>query len=159
MKNTSLILIIICVSSTIFPGIPVVTLAGIASETSQDAEQHFEKANEFHKIADYDAAITEYKAVISLLPKSAIAQNAQYWIGQIYFETRQFDDALSTFQKLVDEFPSSVVVPSTRVMIERVQQAQKNRALFEAARKAHVEQVKLLIAEGADVDADRKSVV
>jgi len=153
MKNTSLILLMICVSSTIFPGIQVVALAGIASETSPEAEQHFEKANEFHKLADYDAAITEYKAVVNLSPKSAIAQNARYWIGQIYFETRRFDDALSTFQGLVDEFPSSVVVPTTRVMIERVQQAKKNKALFEAVKKADIEQVKLLISQGADVNA------
>jgi ankyrin repeat protein len=153
MKNMSLILLIISVSLTILPGIPAVALADAVSETSTEAEQHFEKANEFQKIADYDAAIAEYKAVISLSPKSAIAQNAQYWIGQIYFETRRFDDALSTFQGLVDEFPSSVVVPTTKVMIERVQQAKKNRALFEAVRKADVEQVKLLITQGADVDA------
>ena len=152
MKNTSLILIM-CLYSVIFLGIPVAALASIASETSPEAEQHFEKANEFHKLVDYDAAITEYKAVIGLSPKSAIAQNAQYWIGQIYFETKQFDDALSTFQELVDEFPSSVVVPTTKVMIERVQQAQKNKSLFEAVKKADIEQVRLLIAEGADVDA------
>lgn len=158
MKNVSLILLIIGVSSTILPGIPVVALAGVGYETSTDAEQHFEKANEFHKLADYDAAIAEYKAVVSLSPKSAIAQNAQYWIGQIYFETRRFDDALSAFQGLVDEFPSSVVVPTTRVMIERVQQAKKNRALFEAVKKADIEQVRLLIAEGADVDAKWRDV-
>jgi cytohesin len=133
-------------------------LADAVSETSTEAEQHFEKANEFQKLADYDAAITEYKAVVSLSPKSAIAQNAQYWIGQIYFETRRFDDALSAFQELVDEFPSSVVVPTTKVMIERVQQAKKNRALFEAAKKADIEQVKSLITQGADVDAEWGSV-
>jgi len=153
MKNVSLILLIIGVSSTILPGIPVVALAGVGSETSTEAEQHFEKANEFQKLANYDAAIAEYKAVVSLSPKSAIAQNARYWIGQIYFETRRFDDALTAFQGLVDEFPSSVVVPTTMIMIGNVQKAKKNRALFEAARKADVEKVKLLIAEGADVDA------
>jgi len=142
----------------IVPGVPVVALAGVASETSTEAEQHFEKANEFHKLADYDAAITEYKVVISLSPKSAIAQNARYWIGQIYFETRWFDHALSTFQELVDEFPSSVVVPTTKVMIKRVQQAKKNKALFEAVKKADIEQVKLLIAEGADVDAKWRDI-
>jgi len=158
MKNTSLMLIIISVSSMIVPGIPVVAFASVAPETSTEAEQHFEKANEFYKLADYDAAIIEYKAVISLLPKSAIAQNAQYWIGQIYFETRRFDDALSTFQELVDEFPSSVVVPTTKAMIERVQQAKKNKSLFEAVKKADVEKVKSLIAEGADIDAKWRDV-
>jgi len=156
MKNTSTILIIICASSVVFPGIPVAALAGIASETSEEAEQHFEKANEFHKLADYDAAISEYKAVISLSPKSAIAQNSQYWIGQIHFETEQFDDALSTFKELIDEFPNSIVVPTTKLMIERVQQAKKNKSLFEAVRKGDIEQVGLLISKGADVNAKDK---
>ncbi|MHC4203403.1 MAG: ankyrin repeat domain-containing protein [Planctomycetota bacterium] len=158
MKNASLILLIIGVCSTIFPGIQVAALADAGSEINTESEQHFEKANEFQKLSNYDAAITEYEAVISLSPKSAIAQNARYWIGQIYFETRRFDDALSAFQELIDEFPSSVVVPTTRLMIERVQQAKKNRALFEAARKADVEQVNLLIAQGADVDAKWREV-
>ena len=153
MKNTSLVLLIICVSSTIPSGMPVVTLADATSEDSANAEQRFEKANEFQKLSNYDAAIAEYKAVVSLSPKSAIAQNARYWIGQIYFETRRFDDALSAFQELIDEFPSSVVIPTTSIMIERVQQAKKNRSLFDAVKKADIEQVKLLIAEGADVDA------
>jgi ankyrin repeat protein len=152
MKNTSVILIIICASSIVLPGIPVVALAGIASETTQEAEQHFEKANERHKWADYDAAITEYEKVISLSPGSAIAQNAQYWIGQIYFETGQFDAALSIFQELVDEFPSSVVVPTTKIMIGRVPQAKKNRSLLEAVKKGNIDQVKQLISEGADVN-------
>jgi ankyrin repeat protein len=153
MKNASLMLIIIAISSTIFLGISVAAFAGVESETSQEAEQHFQKANELQIVADYDAAIAEYKAVVSLSPKSAIAQNAQYWIGQIYFETRQFDDALSTFQKLIDEFPKSMVVPTTKLMIERVQQAKKNKSLFEAVKKADAEKVKLLIADGADIDA------
>ena len=153
MNNKRLVSLTICFILYGVLGITIQTCTANESSADPKAEQHFEKANELHKLADYDAAITEYKAVISLSPKSAIAQNAQYWIGQIYFETRQFDDALSTFQELVDEFPSSVVIPTTRAMIERVQQAKKNRALFEAARKADVEEVKLLIAEGADVDA------
>jgi predicted Zn-dependent protease len=90
---------------------------------------------------------------MSLSPKSKIAQDAQYWIGQSHFEARQFDAALSAFQKLLDEHPTSTIIPSTKKMIERVQQAKKNRALFEAVKKADVEQAKLLIAEGADVDA------
>ena len=118
-----------------------------------EAERHYEKAYELRKAADYDAAIAEYEKVISLSPNSKIAQDAQYWIGQSYFEARQFDDALSAFQRLLDKYPASSIAPSTKQMIERVQQAKKNRALFEAVKKADVEQVKLLIAEGADLNA------
>ncbi len=130
----------------------VLSFAEIQSQTNTEAEQHYEKANELYKLADYGAAITEFEEVIELAPKSAIAQNAKYWIGQLYFEIRQFDTALTTFQELINEFPDSMVVSTTKTMIERVQQAKKNKSLFEAVKKADIEQVKLLIAEGADVD-------
>jgi ankyrin repeat protein len=153
MNNKRLVALTACLILATVPGISSLILADIASETDTKAEQHFEKAKELRKAADYDAAITEYKKVMSLSPKSKIAQDAQYWIGQSYFEARQFDAALSAFQKLLDEHPASTIIPSTKQMIERVQQAKKNRALFEAVKKADVEQVKLLIPEGADIDA------
>ncbi|MBN2315462.1 MAG: ankyrin repeat domain-containing protein [Sedimentisphaerales bacterium] len=137
----------------IVPGLCVISFADNKSQTNPEAEQHFEKANELHILADYDAAIAEYQTVISLSPNSKIAQNAQYWIGQLYFESKRFDAALSAFQKLLDAYPESRTIPATTLMIERVQQAKKNKSLFEAVKKADVEKVKLLIAAGADVDA------
>ncbi|MEA3226077.1 MAG: ankyrin repeat domain-containing protein, partial [Planctomycetota bacterium] len=153
MNNNRLVALTACLILATVPGISSLILADIASETDTKGEQHFEKANELRKAGDYDAAITEYKKAISLSPKSKIGQDAQYWIGQSYFEARQFDAALSAFQKLLDEHPASTIAPSTKQMIERVQQARKNKSLFEAVKKADVEQVKLLIAEGADIDA------
>ena len=152
--NKRLVTLTICCIVAIVLGLTVQSFANNESETNTEVEQHFQKANELQNLADYDAAIAEYQTVISLSPKSKIAQNAQYWIGQLYFEAKQFDDALSAFQKLLDEYPASRTIPATNLMIERVQQAKKTRALFEAVkRKADVEQVKLLITEGADVDA------
>jgi len=121
---------------------------------NSEAEQHFERANELHILAEYDSAIAEYEAVIELSPKTKIAQNAQYWIGQLYFEARQFDAALAAFEKLVDEYPDSTVIPTTQVASERAEQAKKDRAFFEAVQQAGVEQVRSLIADGADVDAE-----
>jgi ankyrin repeat protein len=141
-----------CRIFTIVPGLCVLSYAADKSQTNPAAEQHFQKANELQIAADYDAAIAEYQTVISLSPNSKIAQNAQYWIGQVYFQSKHFDAALSAFQKLIDEFPTSMVVPTTKLMIQRVQQAKKNRALFEAVKKANVQKVKLLLAEGADVN-------
>jgi len=152
MNNKRLISLTICWILAVVPGLCVLSFAGIESGTNTEAEQHFEKANELRKLADYDAAITEYKKVISLSPKSKIAQDAQYWIGQSYFEAGQFDAALSAFQKLLDEYPTSTIIPSTKLMMERVQQAKKNKSLFEAVKKGDIEQVKKLIAEGADVN-------
>jgi len=156
MNNKRLISLTVCLILATVPGISPLILADIASETDTKAEQYFEKANELRKLADYDAAITEYKKVISLSTNSKIAQDAQYWIGQSYFGAGQFDAALSAFQKLLDEYPASTIIPSTKLMMERVQQAKKNKSLFEAAKKGDIEQVKLLISKGADVNAKAK---
>jgi len=142
-----------CLILVIVLAISAATLADIASATDTKAQQHFEKANELRKLADYDAAIAEYSKVISLFPNSKIAQNAQYWIGQLYFEAGQFDAALSAFQKLLDEYPTSKIIASTKQMIEHVQQAKTTKLLIEAASKDDIEQIELLISKETDVNA------
>jgi len=158
MNHKRLISLTTCFILSVVPGLSVLSFAGNESETNTEAEQHYEKAYELRKATDYDAAIAEYEKVISVSPNSKIAQNAQYWIGQSYFESKQFDAALSAFQGLFDKYPASSIAPSTKQMIERTEQAKKNRSLFEAVKKADVEQVKLLIAEGADVDAKQGDI-
>jgi ankyrin repeat protein len=148
-----IILSVTCCVFVIVCGLCILSFAETKPGTNSEAEQHYEKANELYKIADYNNAITEFKTVMELSPNSAIAQNAKYWIGQLYFEIKQFDAALTTFQELMNEFPDSMVASTTKTMIERVQQAKKDRALFEAVKKEDTEQAKSLIAEGADIDA------
>jgi len=156
MNNKRIITLTLCWILVTFSGICVLAFADNQSESNTQAEQHFQKANELHIIADYDAAITEYEAVIQLLPNSKIAWNAQYWIGQLYFESGQFDAALSGFQKLLDKYPESTIIPKAKLMIERVQQAKKSESLFLAIKENDIERVKLLISQGADVNVKIK---
>jgi Tol biopolymer transport system component len=97
-----------------------------AAESMGAAAQHFERANELLKRADYDGAIAEYQKVVSLSPDGKIAQDAQYWIGQSHFRAGQFDTARATFAKLVEQYPASAIVPVTKLMVERVEQAKKD---------------------------------
>jgi len=142
MKNIRLISLRICLIVVIVSGISASTLADIVSEANTKAEQHFEKANELRKLADYDAAITEYNKVISLSSNSKIAQNAQYWIGQTHFSAGKLDAAQATFAKLIEAYPTSAIVPVTKLMVERVRQAKKNeekrRTMSDAADKGFI---------------------
>ena len=129
MKRVTFASLTICLISVIVLGISALTLADIESETNKKAEQHLEKANELLKRREYEAAIAEYKKVINLSSNSKIAQNVQYWIGQSHFRAGQFDAALATFEKLIDEYPESDIIPVTQLMIARVRQGKENKRL------------------------------
>jgi ankyrin repeat protein len=134
-------------------GLCVSSFANNTSGTDTEAEQHFEKANELRKFANYDAAIAEYEKTISLSPNSRIAQDAQYWIGQTYFEAGQFDAALSSFRNLLEKYTTSKLVPSTKEMIERAEKAKDANLFLKAIKNGDIERIKKLISQGADVNA------
>jgi Tol biopolymer transport system component len=121
---------------TIFLILPVILAASVfadtTSPTNKEAEQHFQKANELLKSMDYDGAIAEYSKVINISSDSTAAQDAQYWIGQSQFRAGRLDDARATFAKLIEQYPTSTIIPVSKLMVERVEQAKKN----EAKRKA-----------------------
>ena len=112
---------------TIFIVLVIVLVISVSAktETIREAEQHFEKANELLKHMEYEAAIAEYSKVINLSSDSKAAQDAQYWIGQSHLRSGQFDAAKTTFVKLIEQYPASAIVPVTKLMVERVEQAKK----------------------------------
>jgi Tol biopolymer transport system component len=107
-----------------------------AGQAGRSADQHFKKALDLMKLTQYQDAILEYEKVVSLLPQSEIALDAQYWIGQSYFQMGEHDDALSIFKMLIQEYPQSAIAPVTQLMIARVErdkEASKARAKKEAS--------------------------
>ena len=141
----------------IVAGIPVLASADVAAETRAKAEQHFQKANELLNSKEYKAAIPELQAVMAISPHSRIAQDAQYWMGQSYFLSGRFDAAQATFARLIEQNPGSGLVPATEQMIERAEQSKEEKTLVEAIEKGDVEQLKLLISRGADINAKVKA--
>jgi Tol biopolymer transport system component len=135
MKNQAIFLILPII-------LTVSVFADTTSPANKEAEQHFEKANELLKRMDYEGAIAEYSEVINISSGSKVAQDAQYWIGQSQFRAGQFDAAQATFAKLIEQYPSSTIIPVTKLMVERVEQAKENekikRATSDAADKGFV---------------------
>ncbi len=112
------VVILLGVSASVFSDAP--------AESTGEAERHFERANELLKRMDYEGAIAEYEKVVSLSSDSKITQDAHYWIGQSQFKAGRYDAAQATFAKLIEQYPTSAIVPVTKLMVERVEQAKKN---------------------------------
>jgi tol-pal system protein YbgF len=50
-------------------------------------------------------------------PKSPLAHRAQYWIGDSYYNLREFKNAIASQQRLISAYPDSASVPDALLNI------------------------------------------
>ena len=65
----------------------------------------------------YPAAIESFQAYLEQYPQGRFVDNAQYWLGEAYYVTRDFTTALGEFNRVVAEFPDSQKVPDALLKI------------------------------------------
>ena len=97
----------------------------VESRSYEAALAHFRDAN-------YAGAIAGFKSFLKTYPESALAANAQYWIGYSYYALKDYKTALAHQQKLVAVYPTSNKVPDAMLNIATNQIALDDLA---AARK------------------------
>ena len=61
--------------------------------------------------AKYPAAIDSLQQFLATYPKSQLADNAQYWIGEAYYASHDYPKAASAFQGVLDQYPKSRKAP------------------------------------------------
>lgn len=59
------------------------------------------------KHRDYEAALAGFRLFMELHNHSALAANAQYWIGECQYRMGHYRDALNSFYDVVMNFPQS----------------------------------------------------
>ena len=100
------------------PGAPAAAAAGgtvtaaTAPALNPAAERRdYDKALAILNELRYDEAATAFRTFLKQYPGSRYADNAQYWLGEVYYVTRDFKAALQEFGKLLETFPDSPKVP------------------------------------------------
>ena len=61
---------------------------------------------------DYRLAIQRFKDFLKRYPRSNLADNAQYWIGESYYALREFDQAILEFDAVRRNYPQGEKVPA-----------------------------------------------
>ena len=75
---------------------------------SPEAEKEaYDHAFQSLKDLDYADAAQQFTEFLQQYPRSDYADNAQYWLGESYYVTRNYDIALDAFQSLVTDYPDS----------------------------------------------------
>lgn len=66
-----------------------------------NAEQLFAAAYADYSRGNYDLALSEFRQYVETYPSSELADNAQYWIGEILYAQRKFPEAASEFERVI----------------------------------------------------------
>ena len=76
------------------------------------------------KAGSYSIAITGFKDFLTSYPASPLAENAQYWLGEAYYVTRDFDSASGAFKSVLSKWPDSRKAPDALLKLGYTQIAQ-----------------------------------
>lgn len=84
------------------------TTDGTADATAAETEtvkRDYETAWRALEKKDYKGAISRFKEFLKKHPKSKLAGNAQYWIGESHYALREFDQAILEFDTVRRKYP------------------------------------------------------
>lgn len=68
--------------------------------TPGNAEQLFAAAYSDYSRGNYDLAISEFRQYVETYPSSELADNAQYWIGEILYAQKKLPEAAAEFDRV-----------------------------------------------------------
>ncbi len=88
----------------------------------------YDQAFNVLKAGKYPDAITAFQQFLQSWPQSALADNAQYWLGESYYVTRDFQSAAAAFQTLLDRWPDSRKAPDALLKLGYTQAELKHTA-------------------------------
>jgi tol-pal system protein YbgF len=72
----------------------------------QTAKQAFDQG-------DFELARERFQKLIKTYPKSNNADNAQFWIGEIYYQEKWYEKAILEYQKVIENYPNGNKVQSS----------------------------------------------
>jgi len=73
----------------------------------------------------YDEAKQGFRTFLRQYPNGRLAANAQYWVGEASYVTRDFATALDEFTRVVQNYPTSPKVSDSMLKIAFIQYEQK----------------------------------
>jgi tol-pal system protein YbgF len=84
--------------------------APVAADANES--QAYTAAKQVHDQGDWDEAFRLFEIFLKKYPASALADNARFWIGEIYYNQGLFKQAIIEYQIVIETYPKGNKVPA-----------------------------------------------
>jgi len=68
-------------------------------------DEVYQSAKQAYDQGDFEAAREGFENLIKQYPTSKNADNAQFWIGEIYYQEKWYEKAILEYQKVIENYP------------------------------------------------------
>ena len=93
------------------PGAGIKTQDRAKQKVSEDGI--YQTAKQAFDQGDFELARERFQKLIETYPKSNMADNAQFWIGEIYYHEKWYEKAILEYQKVIENYPNGNKVQSS----------------------------------------------
>lgn len=102
-------------ASSIAP--PTVAVVNVPRGDDKEGKMAYSQAFNLLKEGRYQQAVVEFRSFLSTYPDSKYAGNAQYWLGEANYVSREYKTALDEFEAVLTRYPGSAKVQGAALKI------------------------------------------
>ena len=90
--------------------------ASLAPSTN-DPMKLYKTAYEDLRAGKHDQAAQQFRELIRKVPRHDLADNAQYWLGEVYYDQKRYDEAAPEFRAVVQRWPTGNKAPDAMLKL------------------------------------------
>lgn len=84
----------------------------VPPDAKPSTQSLYMEAKKAFDAGDLETAKSGFSAVVTKFPSSDSADNAQFWIGEIYYREKWYQKAILEYQKVIENYPLGNKVPA-----------------------------------------------
>ncbi len=107
--------------------VPVSVGFAAQAQVADSSRRLYDRVMEEFRHKDYEAALEGFKLFLEIHGQSALAANAQYWIGECQYRTGRYKDALASFYNVISYYPLSQKHAASTLKIGQIYVKQGDR--------------------------------
>ena len=117
--------------------------AALPSGTGTTPKRLYDTAYADYTAGQWSLAVQGFETYLKTYPKSDMADDAQYYVGESYSGDSKFREAVSAYERMIRDYPQSDMLPEAwykvGITYERLAQPDRARAAYEFAVKTFPE--------------------
>jgi tol-pal system protein YbgF len=133
--------------------VPEKPVAGAPAQPEPGEARAYQAALDQFKLGNYPLAVSAMQGFLVTYPNSALAPNAQYWVGLAYSGQRDYKSAIAAQRQLLNVWPKSEKASDAMLSISSAQEALGER---KAAQKTLEELIARYPASSAAASAKQR---